>query len=74
MTTFRELTTVIHADRIILNHMNKSGTTYICNAFLADEFTRLLADYGDIEVGRVNFRTSYGNWPEIFLVPTKLGE
>ena len=33
MTTFRELMTVIHADRIILNHMNKSGTTYICNAF-----------------------------------------
>ena len=53
--------TVIHADRIILNYMNKSGTTYICNAFLADEFTRLLADYGDIEVGRVNFRTSNYN-------------
>lgn len=67
MTTFGEIMTVIHAKGIILNHMNKSGSSYICIGFLEKDYPRLLSDFEKEEVIRVNFHTSYGNWPEVFL-------
>lgn len=67
MTTFREVMSIIHADSIVLSHTAVNGTSYICNGWTSKDFQRLVEDFGDAEVMRVDFHTSYGNRPEIFL-------
>lgn len=67
MTTFREVMSIVHADRIILNCRSTVRDEYICNGWTKKDFDRLVEDWGDAEVVRVNFHTSYGYWPEIFL-------
>ena len=69
MTTFREVMPIIHADSIVLSHTAVNGTAYICNGWSRKDFRRLVEDFGDAEVMRVDFHTSYGNRPEIFLNP-----
>lgn len=69
MTTFREVMTIIHANSILLSHTAVNGASYICNGWVRKDFDRLIEDFGDAEVMRVNFHTSYGESPEIFLNP-----
>ncbi len=67
MTTFREVMSIVHADRIILHCRSTVRDEYICNGWTKKDFDRLVEDWGDAEVVRVDFHTSYGYWPEIFL-------
>lgn len=67
MTTFKEVMSIIHANAIVLSHTQVGGCSYICNGWTTKDFPRLIEDFGDAEVTRVDFHTSYGERPEIFL-------
>lgn len=67
MATFREVMSIIHSPSIVLNCRSMVSDEYLCNGWTRKDFDRLVEDWGDAEVMRVDFRTGYGDRPEIFL-------
>lgn len=69
MVKFKDVMGIVDSNSIVLNHTAVGKTAYICNGWTKKDYQRLVEDFGEAEVMRVNFHTSYGNTPEIFLDP-----